>query len=97
MRTDRAIRLHLCVGYNAAHVVMRDRCHLDRHFGQIDAIGGEAIDHRPKGLAQRAFRAVLEAKINPAMRRAATGFDLLEDRVTADVPRDDVFPSSATP
>ena len=47
--------LHLRVGYNAAHVVMRDRRHLDRHFGQIDAVGGEAIDHRPEGFAQARF------------------------------------------
>src|SRR4029078_12088511 len=78
------IRLHLRVGDDAAHVVMRDRCELDWHLGEIDTIGCEAIDHRPEGFAQGAFRAVLKAEINPAVRRAAAGFHLLKGPVTAD-------------
>ena len=85
------ISLHPCVGHDATHVVVRDRCHLDRHLGEIDAIGGETVDHWPEGFAQCAFRAVLKAEIDSAMRRTPAGFDLLENRVTADVPRDDVF------
>ena len=48
------IRLHLRVGYDAAHVVMRDRRHLDRHFGEINAISGETVNDRAKGFAKHA-------------------------------------------
>ena len=70
---------------------MRDRCHLDRHFRKINAIVGETVNHRPEGFAQRALWAMLEAEVHPAMGRAAAGLDLLENRVTADVSRDDIF------
>ena len=77
--------LHLCVGYDATHMIVRDRRYLHRHFGQIDAIGGETVDHRPEGFAQSVFRAVLKTEIHPAVRRAAAGFDLLENRVSAEI------------
>src|SRR4029078_5419110 len=64
------IRLHLRVGDDAAHVVMRDRCDLDWHLGEIDAIGCEVIDHRPEGFVPGAFRAVLKAEVKPAVRSA---------------------------
>jgi hypothetical protein len=83
--------LHIRIGNDATHVVVRDWRYLDRHFCQIDAIVCEPVDNGSKGLAQRAFRAVLKTEIHPAMRRAAAGFDLLENCVTADIPRDDVF------
>ena len=34
---------------------------------------------------------MLEAQVDATMRRTAAGLDLLEDRVAADVTRDDVF------
>src|ERR1700749_4148575 len=60
---------------------MRDRRHLDRHLGEIDAVGSKAVDHRTERLAQRVFRTMLETQIRTAMRRTAAGFDLLSDAV----------------
>ena len=73
--------LHARVHANAAHVVMRDRAHLDRHAGQIDAVGGESIDHRSERIPQRRFGDMPEIEIDAAVRRAATGLDFLDDGV----------------
>ena len=39
---------YLRVGDDSTHVIVRDRRHLDRHAGEVDIIGGEPVDHRPK-------------------------------------------------
>ena len=93
----RQLGLHLHVGRDAAHVIMRDRRHLDRHLRQVDAVVGEPVDHRAERLAQLLRRHVLEAQIRAAVRRAAAGLDLLQDRVGADVAGDDVFAVLGTP
>ena len=86
----RHLGLHALVGDDAAHVVVRDRRHLDRHPGEIDAVRGEPVDHRAERRAQLRLRAVLEAQIGAAMRRAAPGLHLLDDGVGRDVAGDDV-------
>ena len=83
--------LHLHVGRDAAHVIVRDRRHLDRHLGEVDAVLRQPVDHRPERLAQLLRRHVLEAQIGAAVRRAAAGLDLLDDGVGGDVAGDDVF------
>ena len=79
------------VGIDAAHVIMRDRRDFDRHAGEIDAIGGEPVDHRPECRAQSRRRAMLERQISAAMRRAAAGLDFLEDGVGREIARQHVF------
>ena len=74
---------HPLVGDDAAHVVMRDRRDLDRHLGEIDAVRREPVDHRAERRAQLGLRAMLEAQIGAAVRRAAAGLDLLDDGVGA--------------
>ena len=70
---------------------MRDRRDLDGGLGEVDAVGGEPVDDGPEGRAQRRVRAMLEAEIDAAVRRAAPGFDFLQDGVAAGVACDDVF------
>ena len=60
-------RLHPHVGRDPAHVVMRDRRDLDRHLGQVDAVGRQPVDHRPERGAQGGRRTVLETQECPAM------------------------------
>ena len=50
----------------------------------------EPVDHRPERRAQLGLRAVLEAQIGAAVRRAAPGLHLLDDGVGRDVAGDDV-------
>jgi hypothetical protein len=45
----RQFGLHVGVGHEAAHMVVGDRRHLDRHSGQIDMVPGQAVDDRPEG------------------------------------------------
>ena len=80
----RHLGLHPHVGLHAAHVIVRDRRHLDRLLGEIDAVRRQPVDHRAERLAQLRLRHVLEAEIGAAVRRAAAGLDLLDDRVGAD-------------
>ena len=47
-------RLHVRAGAHAAHVVVRDGRDLDGLARQVDAVGGEAVDHRAERLAQHA-------------------------------------------
>ena len=82
---------HAGVGLDAAHVIMRDRRHLDRHAGEIDVVCGEAIDHRAERRAQRRRRAMLEGQIRAAVRRAAAGLDFLEDGVGGEIAGQHVF------
>ena len=61
---------HVGVGFDATHVVMRDRRHLDRHAGEIDAVCGEPVDHRPERRAQR--RRASNARTTDRRRHAAS-------------------------
>ena len=69
---------------------MSDRRDFDRLFGEVDAVLRQPVDHRPGRGAQLGFAAVLEGKPRAAVRRAATGLNLLDDRVGGEVARDDV-------
>jgi hypothetical protein len=73
--------LHPRVHANAAHVVVRDRTHLDRRAGEIDTVGGKSIDHRSERIPQLRFGEMPEVEIDAAVRRAATGLDFLDDGV----------------
>jgi hypothetical protein len=73
------------VDANAAHVIMRNRRHLHRRLGQIDAIGQQSVDHRPESAAQLRRCNVAEVEIGAAVRRAPPGFDFFEYGVGSDV------------
>src|SRR5512142_133547 len=70
---------------------MRDRRDFDVLLAQIDSVSREPIDHRSECRAQIRLRTMPEAQIDAAMRRAAPSLDLFQDRVAAEVARDDVF------
>ena len=61
---------HARVRDDAAHVIVRDRRHLDRHLGEIDAVRRQPVDHRTEGRAQFGFRA--DAGTTDRRRRAAS-------------------------
>ncbi len=70
---------------------MCDGGDLDRHFGQIDAVVGQAVNHRAEGGAQISLRNMLERQPCPAVGRAAPGLHLLEDGVGSGITGDHVF------
>ena len=56
---------HPHVGRDAAHVIVRDRRHLDRHLGEVDAVRREPVDHRAERLAQLRLRQCWKLRYAP--------------------------------
>ncbi len=74
---------------------MRDRRHLDVLPGEVDAIGGKAVDDRPEGAADLGFGHVAKAEIGAARRAAAAGRHLPGDRIGREIARQHITPVAA--
>ena len=75
---------------------MRDGRDLDGLARQVDAVGGEAVNHRAERLAQHGRQ--LKRKPRAAVRRAAARGDFLENAVGCDVTRrGSALPRAGTP
>ena len=77
---------------DAAHVIVRDRRHLDRLPRQIDPIRKQTVDHGPECFAQACFGHMTEGQEYTARGRTPPGFHFFHDRITGDVPRCVVAP-----
>ena len=64
---------------------MRDRCHLDRLAGEVDAVAQQPVDYRSECVAQIRLRQVGEGQPRPARRRTAARVDFAADRVCREV------------
>jgi hypothetical protein len=65
----RDTRLHLRIHSHTPHVIVRDRCDLNRRLREIDVVGGKPNDDRTEGRLQLVLRAMLEAQIGSAVRQ----------------------------